>query len=69
MRLTRLRELRERAFLTQRELAAKSGIAQATVNRIELGRQEARIGTARKLARGLGVEPQALVDAAAEGTV
>src|SRR4030095_1336632 len=57
MRLTRLRELRERAFLTQRELAAKSGIAHATVNRIELGRQEARIGTGRKLARGLGVEP------------
>ncbi len=62
MKVTRLKELRERAFLTQAELAKKSGIAEASINRIEQGKHEARISTIRKLAEALGVEPGDLVE-------
>ncbi len=69
VRVTRLREWRERRALTQRELAAKAGMTVSTVNRIENGLQEARISSLRKLAEALGVEPDELLDwqASAEG--
>ncbi len=63
MELPRLRECRERAFLTQADLAKKSGVAETTINRIENGRHGARISTARKLASALGVTPQELIAA------
>ena len=61
MQLPRLKEHRERAFLTQADLAEKSGVAETTINRIEKGRHGARISTARKLAAALGVTPQDLL--------
>jgi len=57
----RLKEIRQRKFVTQRELAAKSGVGLTTIVRLELSRQKPRISTARKLAAALGVEPGELV--------
>ncbi|HLF08389.1 MAG TPA: helix-turn-helix transcriptional regulator [Dehalococcoidia bacterium] len=53
--------LRQRAFLTQRELAQRAGLSEVTVNRLEQGKQTARISTIRKLASALGVVPEELV--------
>ena len=44
-----LREARARANLTQRQLAAKSGIPQETIARIERGRVDPRVGTLDRL--------------------
>ena len=66
MRLRRLRELRERAFLTQAELGAKAGIAEVTINRLERGHTSARISTVRKIAEVLGVHPSELVGESGE---
>ena len=55
--LPRLRALREDAFLTQAELAKKSGVSHPTVVRLESGKTAARLPTVRKLAQALGVEP------------
>lgn len=62
MQLLRLRDLRLRAFLTQAELAERSGVSEVTINRLERGQQEARISTVRKLAAALGVDPAELAD-------
>jgi transcriptional regulator with XRE-family HTH domain len=56
-----LRELRRWAFLSQRDLAARAGLTQATVARLEAGKHRARPTTIRRLAAALGVEPHALV--------
>ena len=61
MQLPRLKERRERALLTQAELAKRSGVAEVTINRIENGRHEPRFSTVRKLAGALGVEPAELM--------
>ena len=67
-----LRELRLRRFLGQRELARRAGVAQRTSVEAELGRQVPRLGTMRKLATALGVDPlevdefRAAVEAAVE---
>jgi transcriptional regulator with XRE-family HTH domain len=65
--LPRLRELRQRAFLTQKALADMTGVSSATINRIELGRQPARYVTARKLALALGVSPGELAASSSNG--
>jgi len=57
-----LKRLRLRKALTQRELAEKSGVALATINRIETGLQKGRISTIRKLAVVLGVDPGELLE-------
>jgi len=44
-----LREARARAHLTQRQLAAKSGIPQETIARIERGRADPRVNTLDRL--------------------
>lgn len=44
-----VREARRRATLTQRELATKSGIPQATIARIERGRADPRVNTLDRL--------------------
>lgn len=53
-----VREARRRAGMTQRQLAAKSGIPQETIARIERGRVDPRIGTVDRLleACGYGLE-------------
>ena len=53
---------RSRAKLTQRALAAKTGIPQETIARIERGRVDPRVGTLDRLLAGCGfgleVEPR-----------
>ena len=53
-----LRDARRHAALTQRELAAKAGIPQETIARIERGRADPRTGTLDRLleACGYGLE-------------
>ena len=59
--LKNLRYLRERAALSQRNLAASSGVAPASIIRAEKG-EPIRFLTARKLAAALGVAPSDLMD-------
>ena len=49
-----VRHARARARLTQRELAAKVGIPQETIARIESGRVDPRVGTLDRLLEGCG---------------
>lgn len=53
-----VRSARQRAKLTQRELAAKAGIPQETIARIERGRVDPRVRTLDRLleACGFGLE-------------
>lgn len=44
-----VREARQRANLTQRQLAAKAGIPQETIARIERGRSDPRVTTLDRL--------------------
>lgn len=57
----RLKEIRESQFLTQRELAAKSGLGLATVVRVEKGQQRPTFRTIKRLAAALGINPKELV--------
>ena len=56
-----LRKARERALLTQEELAARADLGVPTISRIENGRVEPHFRTIRKLAKALGMEPRDLV--------
>ena len=58
--MSRLRDLREEAVLTVRELSALSGVSEDTITKIENGHRKARPSTVRKLAKALGAEPQEL---------
>ena len=62
MKLTRLREWREREDLTQQQLANESGISQDSISNYETGRRDARFSTARRLALALEVEVEDLRD-------
>jgi predicted transcriptional regulator len=44
-----LRQVRQRAGLTQRDLAARTGVAQPTIARIERGLVDPRLGTLERL--------------------
>jgi transcriptional regulator with XRE-family HTH domain len=57
----RLRGLRRRAALSQRDLARIAGTRQETISRLEGGERAARGATIRKLAEALGVEPHELM--------
>ena len=60
----RLRQLRERRGLSQNALAKSSGVAQAIVQRLEAGIRDIdnlSVGTARRLAKALGVSIDHLV--------
>jgi transcriptional regulator with XRE-family HTH domain len=59
----RLRDLRKRALLTQRELADKSGVGVTTIIRIERNQVEPHGRTIRRLAEALEVAPEELVKA------
>jgi transcriptional regulator with XRE-family HTH domain len=59
-KLLRLRLLRERATLTQEELAAKSGVSRGTIARLERG-EDSLGATVRKLASALEVTPADLM--------
>lgn len=62
-KLRALKATRERQFLTQGDLAKRSGVSRVTINRIEHQLLEPRFSTIRKLARALKVEPAELVGA------
>lgn len=53
-----LREARLQQALSQRDLAQKAGVAPKTIVDLELGRQEPRLRTIRRLAEALEVEVQ-----------
>jgi transcriptional regulator with XRE-family HTH domain len=67
LKTPRLRELRERAALSQEDLARKSGVSRATIADLEADKRPARPSTRRKLAEALGVEPAVLMDSEAGG--
>ncbi|MCA1728589.1 MAG: helix-turn-helix domain-containing protein [Actinobacteria bacterium] len=52
---------RQREALTQAELAAKAGIAEVTLSRIERNQADPHMSTIRKLATILNVHPRELV--------
>lgn len=56
-----LKELREKACLTQQELAAKARISVTTLSRIEHGKQTARPSTRRAIAKILKLNPQDII--------
>ncbi len=51
---SRIRQLRETASMTQRQLAEQAGVGRVTLARIEGGEQSPRYGTLLGLARALG---------------
>jgi DNA-binding XRE family transcriptional regulator len=51
----KLKEWRERRLLTLRELGARSGVQFHTIHAIEVGKQEPRISTLRKLVEALEI--------------
>ena len=56
-----LRQARERALLTQEELAARADVQPLTISRIETDKVEPRFRTIRRLADALGMDPKELV--------
>ena len=68
-KLTRLKDVRQRKALTQRQLAERAGVNRVTIARIETGKDEPFPTTVRKVADALGVEPEELLDPVAESAV
>ncbi len=58
---TQLRAARQRALLTQEELAARAKVQPLTISRIETDKVEPRYSTIRKIAKALGVDPAELL--------
>jgi len=58
----KLRTLRERRFLSHRDLAKRADVSPTTVLNLEAGRVEAQRRTVRKLAQALEVDPAELVE-------
>jgi len=56
-----MRQLRREQALSQRALAALSGVSLDAVNQLETGKRWAYPVTVRKLAEALGVEPKKLM--------
>jgi transcriptional regulator with XRE-family HTH domain len=57
----KLRRLRRERAMSLRDLGERSGIAFDTINRLELGKQDAQARTLRALAAALDVEPPELM--------
>ncbi len=57
-----LRRCRRRAGLSQEELSFRSSVHRTDISKIERGESLPRTDTLLKLAGGLGVEPQELLD-------
>ena len=57
-----LATLRRRRLLTQRALADKAGVTQATLVALELGRATPRIQTMEKIASALEVDPMEIAE-------
>jgi transcriptional regulator with XRE-family HTH domain len=61
MNLPHLRNFRQRAVMSQDQLAEKSGVARDTISKLETGKRKAYPSTIQKLAGGLSVEPRMLL--------
>lgn len=61
MDLPHLRSFRQRAVMSQEDLAKRSGVARDTISKLEGGRRKAYPVTIRKLAAGLDMEPRLLL--------
>ncbi len=61
MNLPHLRNFRQRAVMSQDQLAEKSGVARDTISKLETGKRKAYPSTIQKLAGGLRVEPGMLL--------
>ena len=59
--MTQLRAIREGKGVSLRALKASSGVAVATLARIEAGGYDPRLSTLRKLAKALGVTVAELI--------
>ena len=57
-----LRRARRDRALSQQDLSAATGVAQATLSDLERGKRGARASTVRKLAEALGVTPKELME-------
>ena len=66
VKLTRLKDVRQRKALTQQQLADRAGVNRVTIARIEGGKDEPFPTTVRKVADALGVDPEELLEPAAE---
>ena len=60
--LPRLREIRERRALSQRELSKLAGVSRVTIVRLEAGGEDPFPTTVRKLATALNVDPADLME-------
>jgi DNA-binding XRE family transcriptional regulator len=58
----RIRAVRESAGLSQLELSRRSGVAQESLSRIETGLRDPRLGTLRRLAQGMGLSLNQLLE-------
>ena len=58
---SKLKELRESKGLSQRELAGRSGVPTATINRLEQGNDRPSSKDAKKLADALALDPKELI--------
>jgi len=58
---TQVKKARERALLTQGELADRAGIGLTTLNRIENDHADPQFRTIRKIAKALEVDPRDLI--------
>jgi transcriptional regulator with XRE-family HTH domain len=69
VKLTRLRDVRQRKALTQQQLAERAGVNRVTIARIEGGKDVPFPTTVRKVADALGVEPDDLMESGAPAPV
>lgn len=63
----RIRAVRETAGFSQLELSRRSGVAQESLSRIETGHSDPRLGTLRRLAQGMGLSLNQLLERLAVG--
>jgi len=65
--LAKLRELRQRRFMSQGDLAEKAGVSRATIGKAEQGHGITRYVVIRKLAAALNVDPSELMGTDEQG--
>lgn len=56
-----LKKIRVEKKLTQTELAARSGLRQPLISRLEAGAQALSVAHIKALAKGMGMKPSALM--------
>lgn len=57
----RIKRMREKADLSQEQLAGKVGLTQTTISLIETGKRGISIGTLQKIASALGTKTKDLI--------